>query len=113
MMKTANLQQLYPTVVRPREEQKVVEGKRQNKSMRAKPQQHLEESTLSDPAKIDTILTEFDLCTKYGPCAGVSRLNRWERAQTFGLQPPPAVRDILAQLPSEDSRLHSLWEGRL
>jgi len=43
MMKTANLQQLYPTVVRPREEQKVVEGKRQNKSMRAKPQQHLEE----------------------------------------------------------------------
>jgi hypothetical protein len=42
-MKTANLQQLYPTVVRPREEQKGVEGKRQHNGVSAKPQQLLEE----------------------------------------------------------------------
>lgn len=29
---------------------------------------------------------------EYGPCVGVSRLERWERAQALGLNPPPEVR---------------------
>ena len=34
------------------------------------------------------------LCSsyEYGPCVGVSRLDRWERAYALGLNPPPEVR---------------------
>jgi DNA polymerase delta subunit 4 len=32
---------------------------------------------------------------EYGPCIGVPRLQRWERAQALGLRPPPEVREIL------------------
>lgn len=28
---------------------------------------------------------------EYGPCAGVTRLERWERADALGLKPPPEV----------------------
>lgn len=28
---------------------------------------------------------------EYGPCVGVSRLDRWERAYALGLNPPPEV----------------------
>jgi len=31
----------------------------------------------------------------YGPCIGVSRLERWERAHVLGLNPPPEVRIII------------------
>ncbi|KAI0073064.1 hypothetical protein K474DRAFT_1667052 [Panus rudis PR-1116 ss-1] len=45
--------------------------------------------------KIHHILRVFDLSYEYGPCIGVSRLQRWERAEALGLTPPPEVRDIL------------------
>ncbi|KAA1470165.1 hypothetical protein DENSPDRAFT_835901 [Dentipellis sp. KUC8613] len=41
------------------------------------------------------ILRVFDLSYEYGPCVGVSRLERWERAEALGLDPPSEVRDIL------------------
>ncbi|KAF7332473.1 SET domain-containing protein [Mycena kentingensis (nom. inval.)] len=41
------------------------------------------------------ILRVFDASYEYGPCVGVSRLERWERAQALGLTPPVEVRDIL------------------
>lgn len=28
---------------------------------------------------------------EYGPCVGVTRLERWERAQAMGLNPPDEV----------------------
>ncbi|TFY54141.1 hypothetical protein EVG20_g9831 [Dentipellis fragilis] len=34
------------------------------------------------------ILRVFDLSYEYGPCVGVSRLERWERAEALGLNPP-------------------------
>ncbi|KAF7302084.1 hypothetical protein MIND_00775100 [Mycena indigotica] len=43
----------------------------------------------------DDILRVFDLSYEYGPCVGISRLQRWERAQAMGLSPPIEVRDIL------------------
>ncbi|TFK48387.1 hypothetical protein OE88DRAFT_1664154 [Heliocybe sulcata] len=45
--------------------------------------------------KIHHILRVFDLSYEYGPCIGVTRLERWERAQALGLNPPPEVREIL------------------
>lgn len=43
----------------------------------------------------DGELRSFDLCQKYGPCVGLSRLERWERAEKLGLNPPLLVREIL------------------
>ncbi|KAF6761813.1 DNA polymerase delta, subunit 4-domain-containing protein [Ephemerocybe angulata] len=48
-----------------------------------------------DLNRIDDILRVFDLSYEYGPCIGMSRLERWERAQTLGLNPPKDVYDIL------------------
>lgn len=45
--------------------------------------------------KIHHILRVFDNSHEYGPCVGVSRLERWERALALGLEPPVEVRDIL------------------
>ncbi|KAF5319066.1 hypothetical protein D9611_012676 [Ephemerocybe angulata] len=44
-----------------------------------------------DLNRIDDILRVFDLSYEYGPCIGMSRLERWERAQTLGLNPPKDV----------------------
>ena len=43
---------------------------------------------------IDT-LRIFDLTSKYGPCVGITRLQRWERAKKWGLEPPDEIREIL------------------
>lgn len=40
--------------------------------------------------KID-ILRVFDMTSKYGPSVGISRLQRWERAKKWGLNPPTEV----------------------
>lgn len=42
-------------------------------------------------SKFITILRTFDLSSEYGPCVGVSRLERWERAKDMGLDPPQEV----------------------
>ncbi|KAJ7228227.1 DNA polymerase delta, subunit 4-domain-containing protein [Mycena pura] len=41
------------------------------------------------------ILRVFDLSYEFGPCVGVTRLERWMRAQALGLSPPNEVRDML------------------
>ncbi|KAL7280295.1 hypothetical protein ACG7TL_005208 [Trametes sanguinea] len=41
------------------------------------------------------ILRVFDLSYEYGPCVGMSRLDRWERAHALGLNPPLEVKEIL------------------
>ncbi|NXJ97995.1 DPOD4 polymerase, partial [Corythaixoides concolor] len=67
------------------------------------------------------MLRRFDLAWEYGPCtgesprpplprsppilgpadpgpaAGITRLQRWERAQALGLSPPGPVRDALLE----------------
>ncbi|NXL80873.1 DPOD4 polymerase, partial [Leptocoma aspasia] len=71
-----------------------------------------------DPALLE-MLRHFDLSWEYGPCtgehprlsrwpraplgiplnpryrAGITRLQRWERAQELGLSPPGPIRDAL------------------
>lgn len=64
-------------------------------------------------AKVDPelhLLRQFDLNLTYGPCIGnsyhnqccynlsclgISRIERWERAKSFGLYPPTDVYDII------------------
>ncbi|CAM0911764.1 unnamed protein product [Alopecurus aequalis] len=40
-------------------------------------------------------LRRFDVDMTYGPCIGITRLRRWERAAAMGLRPPPHLRDLL------------------
>ncbi|KAL5536681.1 hypothetical protein ACEPAF_504 [Sanghuangporus sanghuang] len=54
------------------------------------PPVHAEKQT-----KIHHILRVFDTSYEYGPCIGMTRLQRWERAHALGLNPPPEVREIL------------------
>ncbi|KAK4515091.1 uncharacterized protein ATC70_002701 [Mucor velutinosus] len=50
-------------------------------------QEHLNET--------DKLLRAFDLNYAYGPCVGIKRMDRWERAYNLELYPPTVVKDIL------------------
>ncbi|XP_040892986.1 DNA polymerase delta subunit 4 [Toxotes jaculatrix] len=53
-------------------------------------------------------LRQFDLDWRFGPCTGISRLQRWERAKLHGLNPPEEIRDLLLQNTDPEYKL-SLW----
>jgi DNA polymerase delta subunit 4 len=50
----------------------------------------------------EMILRHFDLSSLYGPCIGITRLNRWKRAQVLGFSPPIEV--LALALKMEDER---------
>ncbi|KAJ8271214.1 hypothetical protein COCON_G00100730 [Conger conger] len=54
-------------------------------------------------------LQQFDLDWTYGPCSGISRMQRWERAELHGLKPPQAIRDLLLRSGGETEFTHCLW----
>ncbi|KAG8381691.1 hypothetical protein BUALT_Bualt06G0147800 [Buddleja alternifolia] len=58
----------------------------------------------------EEVLRQFDVNMAYGPCLGMSRLERWERANAWGLHPPKEVKDLLGagKVNSE-----CLWGGRV
>ena len=47
------------------------------------------------------ILRDFDLNPTYGPCVGISRAERWERAHSFDLSPPKTVKNLLDTFPED------------
>ncbi|KAJ7140286.1 DNA polymerase delta, subunit 4-domain-containing protein [Mycena crocata] len=67
-----------------------------------------------DQDKFHDILRVFDLTYEYGPCVGVTRLERWERASALGLNPPSEVRDILTtRQGAKESYSHSVFHGEV
>ncbi|XP_008316032.1 DNA polymerase delta subunit 4 [Cynoglossus semilaevis] len=55
-------------------------------------------------------LRQFDLDWRFGPCTGISRLQRWERANLHGLNPPEDIKELLLLQTSADSEFKmSLW----
>ena len=44
------------------------------------------------------LLRQFDMSFKYGPCVGISRTIRWERAHKFGLEPPQKIKEMLSDV---------------
>ncbi|KAI8814862.1 DNA polymerase delta, subunit 4-domain-containing protein [Cladochytrium replicatum] len=58
-------------------------------------------------------LRAFDLNGKYGPCDGLTRLRRWQRAEKFGLEPPAELLPILDADDTNTDVTQSLWYGRL
>mmetsp|Transcript_2590 Transcript_2590/g.8852 ORF Transcript_2590/g.8852 Transcript_2590/m.8852 type:complete len:310 (+) Transcript_2590:1456-2385(+) len=55
------------------------------------------------------VLRRFDLASKYGPCVGITRMERWIRARDLGLDPPASVCDILARSGNRDVTDRALW----
>eukprot|EP00066_Takifugu_rubripes_P006980 XP_003972154.1 PREDICTED: DNA polymerase delta subunit 4 [Takifugu rubripes] len=54
-------------------------------------------------------LQQFDLDWRFGPCTGISRLQRWERAKLHNLNPPDEIKELLLKTQSDPSYSHSLW----
>ncbi|XP_075994539.1 DNA polymerase delta subunit 4 [Genypterus blacodes] len=54
-------------------------------------------------------LKQFDLDWRFGPCTGISRLHRWERAKLHGLNPPEEIRELLQKTHTEPEYNQSLW----
>ncbi|KAK8086530.1 hypothetical protein PG994_001504 [Apiospora phragmitis] len=48
-----------------------------------------------DLSQAEKVLRYFDVSSQYGPCVGISRLRRWQRADKLGLNPPPEVLAVL------------------
>ncbi|XP_073258581.1 DNA polymerase delta subunit 4-like [Porites lutea] len=55
------------------------------------------------------VLKEFDLDSEYGPCIGITRLERWERAEEYGLYPPREVKSIILQHPNDTTFTECVW----
>ncbi|XP_023129326.2 DNA polymerase delta subunit 4 [Amphiprion ocellaris] len=53
-------------------------------------------------------LQQFDLDWRFGPCTGISRLERWERAKLHDLNPPEEIRELL-QMCTDPEYSQSLW----
>ncbi|EDO41296.1 predicted protein [Nematostella vectensis] len=65
----------------------------------------LADKDVSIDARQDDLKTlrEFDLSPEFGPCLGMTRLERWERADRYGLNPPQDVKKILALHPTDSN----------
>ncbi|KAK7920606.1 hypothetical protein PG985_008628 [Apiospora marii] len=48
-----------------------------------------------DLSQAEKVLRYFDVSSQYGPCVGITRMRRWQRADKLGLNPPPEVLAVL------------------
>ncbi|KAF5511081.1 DNA polymerase delta subunit 4 [Colletotrichum siamense] len=48
-----------------------------------------------DVTMAEKVLRYFDVSSQYGPCIGLQRMKRWERADRLGLNPPIEVLAVL------------------
>ncbi|GMN44137.1 hypothetical protein TIFTF001_013330 [Ficus carica] len=64
-----------------------------------------------DKEEEEEVLRQFDMNMAYGPCVGMSRLARWERASRLGLNPPQQVHHLLHNSPNVSP--HCLWEASI
>ncbi|KAM5153264.1 DNA polymerase delta subunit 4 [Mantella aurantiaca] len=82
-------------------------GKAKKKSLRS------EKKDASDapPPKLSPLeqLVQFDLDWHFGPCTGITRMERWQRAQDLGLTPPQDVKQILMTHNADPQYQHNLW----
>lgn len=49
----------------------------------------------------EKVLRHFDLSLEYGPCIGIGRLARWERAKGLGMEPPLEVLAVCLKMEKE------------
>ncbi|KAK4270768.1 hypothetical protein QN277_019540 [Acacia crassicarpa] len=76
---------------------------------------HAPDVTLSSSPKDDVneheeMLRQFDMDMAYGPCIGMTRLARWERAHKLGLNPPAEIEKLVK---GGKVQADCLWDGRI
>ncbi|KAK2062112.1 hypothetical protein LY76DRAFT_589854 [Colletotrichum caudatum] len=59
-------------------------------AQRIAPRVHLKDLSLAEK-----VLRYFDVSSQYGPCIGLQRMKRWQRAERLGLNPPIEVLAVL------------------
>ncbi|KFK43281.1 hypothetical protein AALP_AA1G103800 [Arabis alpina] len=65
---------------------------------------------VNDYDKNEEMLRQFDMDMAYGPCMGMTRLGRWERAMRLGMNPPNEIEKVLK---TEKVKQDCLWQGRV
>ncbi|XP_019438907.1 PREDICTED: DNA polymerase delta subunit 4-like [Lupinus angustifolius] len=62
----------------------------------------------------EEILMKFDMDMTYGPCVGMTRQERWKRAQNMGLNPPKEIESFLkSDIKDIKIQLECLWNKRI
>ncbi|KMZ65454.1 hypothetical protein ZOSMA_31G00395 [Zostera marina] len=84
----------------------------------AKKKTHLSEKQTTaagakEECEWERLLTEFDMDMKYGPCSGMKRLERWERAVKMDLNPPTEIGNFLKTMKIGDPKRNCILEGKL
>lgn len=91
--------------------EKPISGRRiPNKATVAKAPSVVPAQPALTPEQLEDVLRQFDLNPRYGPFVGIDRMERWERAEKFGLDPPPAIHKLLQTGNAIPQRYRgSLW----
>jgi DNA polymerase delta subunit 4 len=55
------------------------------------------------------MLKQFDLDSRFGPCIGLSRIERWNRAEKLGLNPDLQIKEMAEMSGNKEA----LWHGIL
>lgn len=63
---------------------------------------------IADKDNAEKKLRNFDLNPRYGPYVGILRLDRWNRAKNFNLNPPIAIRNLISDDNNRKLRLFDL-----
>ena len=77
-----------------------------------------------DVDEVEEVLRGFDLDIRFGPCTGMTRMERWNRAEKLGLGPPSSIRNLLEAMDDGDTAdkaagdvggayAHNLFENRV
>ena len=68
-------------------------------------------STSSTDIEVEIkVLKHFDVTLEFGPCTGITRMDRWERAEKHGLNPPLVVKEIILKHLDDAEFTESLWK---
>ncbi|KEH31314.1 putative DNA polymerase delta, subunit 4 [Medicago truncatula] len=59
----------------------------------------------------ESVLRQFDLNMDYGPSIGLTRLERWERAKKWDMNPPQEIKELI--LKSGNDQQEGLWNKRV
>ncbi|XP_029114879.1 DNA polymerase delta subunit 4 [Scleropages formosus] len=96
----------FKVVKRARAEQRV---EKKEEEPPEPPEPEPESRSLTPREKDLQELRKFDLDWRFGPCTGIGRLQRWDRASHHGLDPPREVRELLLKKSADPEYTHCLW----
>ncbi|XP_010889917.1 DNA polymerase delta subunit 4 [Esox lucius] len=90
---------------------KKAKREKREKTAPTPPQLDVEPLPLTAKEKELQELRQFDQDWQFGPCTGISRLERWERASHHGLNPPEEIREMLLSRETDPDYTHCLWSA--